>query len=133
MLNWQPHIGNICKQVARNLILPGQFRKCVDIDCCELFFNNHLLAHINYASILWSNATEVHFKKINKKNQLLPQTSSKTYYLITPSMTAKLKKVDILPLQEQFVYNTAVLMFKVHMGWTLRYVCDLPSQSTCSI
>ena len=133
VLNWQPYIGNICKQVARNLFWPGQFRKCVDIDCCKLFFNTHLLAHINYASIVWSNATEVHFKKINKKNQLLPQTSSKTYYLITPSMTAKLKKLDILPLQEQFVYNTAVLMFKVHMGWTLRYVCDLPSQRTCSI
>ena len=121
-LKWQPDIDNICKQVARNLFLLGQLRKCVDIDCCELFINAHLLAHINYASTVWSNASEVHFKK---KTQLLSQTSSKTYYLITPSMTAKLKKLDILPLQEQFVCNTAVLMFKVHMGWATQYVCDL--------
>ena len=40
-------------------------------------------------------------------------------------MTTKLKKLDILPMQEQFVYNTAVLMFKVRMGWAPQYVCDL--------
>ena len=75
-LKWQPHIDNICKQVARNLFLLGQLRKCFDIDCRQLFFNAHLMAHINYASIVWSNASEVHLKK---KNQLPPQTSSKTY------------------------------------------------------
>ena len=41
------------------------------------------------------------------------------------STTAKLKKLDILPLQERFVCNTAMLMFKVHMGWAPQYVCDL--------
>ena len=41
------------------------------------------------------------------------------------STTAKLKKIDTLPLQEQCVYNTAVLMFRVHMGWAPQYVCDL--------
>ena len=66
VLKWQPHIDNICKQVARNLFLLGLFRKCVDTDYCQLFFNAHLLARINYASIVWSNASEVHFKKKKK-------------------------------------------------------------------
>jgi len=60
-LKWQPHTDNICKQVARNLLLLGQLRKYVDIDCRKLFFNAHLMAHINYASTVWSNASEVHF------------------------------------------------------------------------
>ena len=47
------------------------------------------------------------------------------YYLITPCQLREIKKLDILPLQEQFVYNTAVLMFKVLMGWAPQYVCDL--------
>ena len=38
---------------------------------------------------------------------------------------AKLRKLDIIPLQKQFMYNTAVLMFKVHMDLTPRYVSDL--------
>ena len=29
------------------------------------------------------------------------------------------------PLREFFLYNTAVLMFKLHMGWAPQYVCDL--------
>ena len=39
-LKWQPHIDNICKQVARNLFLLGQVRKYVNIDCRKLFFNH---------------------------------------------------------------------------------------------
>ena len=38
---------------------------------------------------------------------------------------AKLRKLDIIPLQKQFMYNTAVLMFKVHMGLIPRYVSGL--------
>ena len=64
-LKWQPHIDNICKQVARNLFLLGQPRKYVDIDCRKLFFNAYLMAHINYASTVWSNASEVHLKKLS--------------------------------------------------------------------
>ena len=41
------------------------------------------------------------------------------------STSAKLKALEIIPLREQFVYNTAVLMFKMHMGLALQYVCDL--------
>ena len=43
---------------------------------------------------------------------------------------AKLRKLDILPLQKQFMYNTAMLMFKVHTGLTLRYVSDLLNRAT---
>ena len=62
-----------------------------------------------------------------KKNST-PSTDEQQnlYYLITPCQPRQnLKKLDILPLQEQFVYNTAVLMFKIHMGWAPQYVCDL--------
>ena len=64
-LKRQPHIYNICKQVARNLFLLGQLRKYVDIDCRKLFFNAHLMAPTYYASTVWSNASEVHLKKLS--------------------------------------------------------------------
>ena len=42
------------------------------------------------------------------------------------SMTAKLKTLKVLPLQERCIYNTAVLLFKVHiMGWAPQYEFDL--------
>ena len=102
----------------------GQLRKYVDIDCRKLFFNAPLMAHINYASTVWSNASEVHFKK-KKLNSLHRRAAKLILADRSLSTTATLKKVDILPLQEQFVFYTAVLMFKVHMGWEPQYVCDL--------
>ena len=52
-----------------------------------------------------------------KKKKKINSLHRRAAKLILPdhslSTTAKLKKLDILPLQEQFVYNTAVLMFKI--------------------
>ena len=78
-LKWHPHIDNICKQVDRKNILLSQIRKYADIDCRKLFFNAHLLTHVNYTSTVWSNASEVHLRK---KQKLPPQTSSKTCDLV---------------------------------------------------
>ena len=64
-LKWQLHIDNTCEQVARKKILLGQLRKYVDTDCRKLFFNSHLMAHINCTSTVWSNASEVHLKNLH--------------------------------------------------------------------
>ena len=87
-----------------------------------MFFEAHLLAHINYVSTLWSNASEVHLKTINSLYRRAAKLILPEQFLST---TAKLRKLDILPLQKQSMYNTAVLMFKVHMGLTPRYAGDL--------
>ena len=89
-LKWQPHIDNICKQVARKIFLLGQLRKYVDIDCRKLFFNAHLMAHINYASTVWSNANEVHLKKLNSLHRRAAKLILPDHSLST---TAKLKKI----------------------------------------
>ena len=68
------------------------------------------MAHINYAATVWSNASKVHLKKLNSLHRRAAKLILPDHSLST---TAKLKKLDILPLQEQFVYNTAVLMFKI--------------------
>ena len=63
-LKWQSHIDSVCKKFARNLFLLGQLKHCISIDCRKMFFKVRLLAHINYASTLWSNASEVHLKNL---------------------------------------------------------------------
>ena len=63
------------------------------------------------------------------KKKLLNSLDRRAAKLILPdrslSTSAKLKASKILPLREQFVYITAVLMFKVHVGLAPQYVCDL--------
>ena len=120
-LKRQPHIDNIRKQVAQNLFLPGQLRKYVDIDCRKLFFNAHLMAHINYASTVWRNASEVHLKKST------PSTDEQQnlYYLITPCLK-NLRNWTFFHCRNNLCTTQLCLfMFKVHMGWAPQYVCDL--------
>ena len=75
-LKRQSHIDNVCKQLARNLSLLGQLKPYVSTDCCKMFFKAHILAHINYTSTVWSNASEVH----KKKTELSLQTGSKANF-----------------------------------------------------
>ena len=65
----------------------------------------------------------------NEKQQQLNSLYGQAAKLILPdrsfSTSAKSKALEILSLQAQFMYNTAVLMFKVRMGLTPEYVCNL--------
>ena len=82
-LKWQSHIDNVCKHVSKNLFLLNQLRHYVDSDALKIFFQAHLLSHINYASTVWSGASEVHLKKLNSPHRraaklILPDQSLST-------------------------------------------------------
>ena len=70
-------------------------------------------------------------KKKKKLNSL--KTSSKPILPVrslsmtatTTTKTTTTNLIQILPLQEHFINNTAVLMFKVRMGLSPQLLCDL--------
>ena len=64
-LKWQSHIDNICKHLSKNLFLFSQLRHSIDSGAHKIILQAHLLSHINYASTVWSGASEVHLKKLN--------------------------------------------------------------------
>ena len=120
-LRRQSHIDNICKHVSKNLFLPSQLRHYVDSDARKIFFQAHLLSHINYASTVWSGASEVHLKKLNSLHRraaklILPDQSLST--------KKKLNKLNILPLDKQLKFNRCVTMFKIHTGKAPPYLSD---------
>ena len=110
---WQTHINNVCKQLARNLFLLAQLKHYVDADARKMFFQAHCLSHINYASTIWCGASEVHLKKLNSLHRRAGKLILSDEAMTT---SEKLKTLNILPLQKQFKYNTAVLMFKIING-----------------
>ena len=88
-------MNNTCKQLARNLFFLGQFKQYVGTHCRKMFFQADLPAHINYASTLWSNASEVHLKKKKKKKEKnSPYGRAAMLILLdhSPSTTAKTKQ-----------------------------------------
>ena len=101
---------NICKHLSKNLFLLSQLRHYVDSDARKIVFQAHLLSDINYASTVWSGASEVHLKKLNSLHRraaklILPDQSLST--------TEKLNKLNILPLDKQLKFNRCVTMFKM--------------------
>ena len=109
-LKWQSHIDNMCKHLFKNLFLLSQLRHYVDSDARKIFFQAHLLSHINYASTVWSGASEVHLKRLNSLHRrvaklILPDQSLST--------TETLNKLNILPLDKQLKFNRCATMFKM--------------------
>lgn len=123
---WQSHIEKLCKRLAKNLFLLGQLRHYVDSASLKIFFQAHLLSHVNYVSTVWSSASEVHLKKLNSLYRraaklILPDQSLST--------AEKMKKLKILPLNKQFEFNKCVLMYKVHIGQAPPYLGDILQQA----
>ena len=93
----------------------------MDSDARKIFFQAHLLSHINYASTVWSGTSEVHLKKFNSLhkgavNLILPDQSLSTM--------EKINKLNILPLHKQLKFNRCVTMFKMHTGKAPPYLND---------
>ena len=99
----------------------SQLRHYVDSDARKIFFQSYLLSHINYASTVWSGASEVHLKKLNSLHRraaklILPDQSL--------SPTVKINKLNMFPLHKQLKFNRCVTMFKIHTGKTPPYLSD---------
>ena len=115
--------------LSKNLFLLSHLRHYVDSDArnkTKQKSNNnkkskHLFSHINYASAVWSGASEVHLKKLYSLHRraakvILPDQSLST--------TEKLNKLNILPLHKQLKCRECITMFKIHTGKALPYLSD---------
>ena len=108
-LRWHVHINNVCKRVSQNLYLLNKLTQYVNVETRKLFFHAHCLSYINYASTVWSGANEIHLKRLNS----LYRRAAKIILTEEPiPTTLKLKKLGLPTLQQQFEFNTAVLVLK---------------------
>jgi hypothetical protein len=64
-LRWHSHIENVCKHISKNIFLLSRLQSIISYDARKAFFNAHIKAHIDYASILWDGCSDVIFKHIN--------------------------------------------------------------------
>lgn len=121
-LSWHCHVKKVTKAVSRNLFLLKQLKQFVGLEARKIFFYAHCLSHFNYASSIWCMASENTLKHLNS----LHRRAIKLIHTDpTLSTELKMKSMDILPLDKQFMYNTAVLMFKVHTGLAPGYLNHL--------
>ena len=119
---WHKHINNVCKTVSRNLFLLSQLKHYVESDARKLFFDAHVLSHINYSSVIWRGASEICMKKLNSLHRRAIKLVSSEKDSTTEE---KMHNLNILPLHKQFLYNLAVLTFKTIKGSSPPYLRKL--------
>ena len=121
-LRWDKHIIHVCNKVSRNLYLLFKLTPYIDPDNMKKFFLAHCLSHFNFCSNVWSKAAQCYIKKANSlhrraANLLLPSD--------TISTDEKLQKLELLPLNKQFMYNTLITTYKAHTGLSPSYLSNL--------
>ena len=116
----------MCKKVSRNLFLLNKLKHYVNSDIRRLFFHAHCLSHINYASTLWCNASDVHIKKLNSLHRRGIKIISDTQI----PTDEKFEELGLLTLHHQFTYNAALLVFKILHSKAPLYLKELLTQGS---
>ena len=109
-MKWEAHISSLCKKLSRNLYLLSKLSSYAHRDALLMFYNAHIMSHINYASSIWDGAGELHLKKINSLYRRAAKIIGRGLQLSTED---KQKHLKMLPLKKQLFFNKAITMYKV--------------------
>ena len=62
-LSWEDHINTTVSKINRSIALLRRIKRYLPLQIGKLFFNAHILPHMDYCSIVWGSSP--HVKKIN--------------------------------------------------------------------
>ena len=121
-LNWNPHTQSLIKRISKNIFLLSKLKRYTSVDNLKLFFNAHIMSHINYASTIYDGCSKETHKQLNSiHRRAIKHLNSK------PAKTTddKLKRLKILPLEKQFELNKTLLVHKIYYNKTPSYLSDI--------
>ena len=121
-LNWKNHINNLAKRLSKNVFLLSKLKKYVDTKSLSLFFDAHIMSHLNYSSTIWDGCCKDTFKKINRIHRRAIKVMSP---LKNISTDLKMKCLKVLPLSEHLKYNKAIFLHKIYHKKTPSYLEQL--------
>ena len=121
-LTWNTHIESTIKHVSKNIFLLKQLKKYTSTKNLKLYFDAHIMSHLNYASNIYDGCSQDTFKKLNSIHRRAVK------HLIDPITQAtdeKIRLLKILPLKKQFEYNKTLLIHKIYNEKTPSYLNKL--------
>ena len=121
-LTWNHHIETLIKRISRSIFLLTKLKKYTAKDNLKLFFNAHIMSHINYASSLYDGCSKDTFKKLNSIHR---RAIKHLHHQHGQSTDDKLKVLQILPLTKQLEYNKLIVTHNIYNGRTPTYLNNL--------
>ena len=114
-LSWEDHINTTVSKINRSIALLRRIKRYLPLQTRKLFFDAHILPHMDYCSIVWGGSP--HVKKIN----LTQKRAARVILDITdnryPSKNMFLT-LNWMPIEDRIKYRKAIMVYK-----SLNYLC----------
>ena len=126
-LNWNIHIDKLIKRIARNTFLLSRLKLYTNTHNLKLFFDAHIMSHINYASTVWDGCSKDALKKLNSVYRRAIK-----HLIYNPSLNTdeKLKSLKLLPLEKHLEFNKSIIVHKINNGKSPSYLTQLMNKAT---
>ena len=121
-LDWQPHTDSLCKTIARNLFLLSKLKFYTDSQTRLLFYNAKVRSHIDYSSTVWDGCSDNSLRRLDSLHRRAAKIVHSDSTLTTDE---KLKKLNLLSLQQHLKYNKAIVMYKAWRQMVPNYISEL--------
>jgi hypothetical protein len=108
-LTWSPHIENLSNLLSQKLFQLNQIKHFLDVSAMKNFFFAYIQSSIDYASTLYDMSSA----NVLKQLVSIHRKSLKIIMNKSSISDSDYKEIGILPLHQKFLYNKAVLMYKI--------------------
>ena len=113
-LKWTDHINNTYTTCVRQVGILRRLRKKLDPSVIKRIYTAALRPKMEYACGIWSGGTTTKLVELQK-----------TF--------CRRHNIDLSPLQQRFLYISLILLFKIHLNLTPKYLSEfLPAHSSTS-
>ena len=108
-LSWDEHIHYTEKIINRKLALLNKIKSYLPLAARKLFYNTHILPHMDYASIVWGRSSFI------SRLLLLQKRAARSILNITdihyPS-ERMFKELKWMPIQDRIDYRTVTMVYR---------------------
>ena len=126
-VSWNLHIDKLIKKISRNTFLLSRLKLFTNTHNLKMFFNAHIMSHINYASTIWDGCCKDALKKLNSVYRRAIK-----HLIHNPNLSTdeKIEELNLLPLDKQLEVNKTIFIQKIICGKTPPYLSQLIKKAT---
>ena len=125
-LNFNKHIGSLCKKAAGQLNAICRFGKHVDLDVKKVLIQSFVQANFNYCPLVWFFTSPESLRKIERIQVRALRILHDDYNITVDELLKKSNKTSFLIKQHQ---NLAIVIFKTLQNLNPEYMKDIFSKN----
>ena len=123
-LTWNNHVESLIKRVSKNIFLLTKLKKYTSTENLKLYFDAHIMSHINYVSSIHDGCTKENFNNINTVHRKAVRHLNNMGYRETLT-DEHFQSLGILPLEKQYKLNKIILIHKIYNEKSPSYLFNL--------